>query len=80
MAESKKNEKKNPKLEMVDVTFPKERGVKGQQEIVIIVNGKAWHIIKGVKVRVPRYVLIAFDNNEKNRDEAEAYIIENASK
>jgi hypothetical protein len=65
-------------LERVKVKFPKMRG-SSEQDIIIVVNGKAWQIKRGVTVEVPRYVLKAYDNNEKNRDEADSYILEKTS-
>lgn len=70
-----KNAENDPNLELVRVKFPKMRG-SSDQDIVIMVNGKAWQIKRGVSVEVPRYVLKAYDNNEKNRDEADSYIME----
>ncbi len=73
MAESKKI--KAAEEEMVEVTFPKLRGTK-EQDILIIVNGRAWQIQRGIKVKVPRYVLETYDNSERSRDEADRYIME----
>ncbi len=68
-------EVQDPNLEKVRVKFPKMRGT-SEQDIIIMVNGKAWQIKRGVTVEVPKYVLKAYDNNEKNRDEADSYIME----
>lgn len=76
MADNTKN-KVDPNLEEVEVTFPKIRGTK-DQDIIIIVNGKAWQIQRGKPVKVPRYVLKAYDNSERSRDEADKYVMANA--
>ena len=76
MAENTKN-KVDPNLEEVEVTFPKIRGTK-DQEIIIIVNGKAWQIQRGKQVKVPRYGLKVYDNSERSRDEADKYVMANA--
>ena len=44
-----------------------------------MVNGKAWQIQRGKTVEVPKYVLDAYDNNQKNLEAADKYILENAS-
>lgn len=79
VSKDKEITRKNPNLEKVKVTFPKIRGSKNN-DIVILVNGKAWQIQRGVEVEVPRYVLKVYDLSERNKDDAERYIISQTAK
>lgn len=43
---------------------------KYKDDIVVIVNGYAWQIQRGVTVMIPRHVLHAIENSERQKSEA----------
>lgn len=66
-------------VEMISVRFPALRGKDADKDIVLIVNGKAWQIQRGVEVEIPKYLYEVYLCSELAKDEAAEFIEENAS-
>ena len=65
--------------EMISVRFPALRGKDADKDIVLIVNGKAWQIQRGVEVEIPKYLYEVYLCSELAKDEAAEFIEENTS-
>ena len=66
-------------VEMISVRFPALRGKDADKDIVLIVNGKAWQIQRGVEVEIPKYLYEVYLCSELAKDEAAEFIEENTS-
>ena len=64
---------------MISVRFPVLRGKDADKDIVLIVNGKAWQIQRGVEVEIPKYLYEVYLCSELAKDEAAEFIEENTS-
>ena len=64
---------------MISVRFPALRGKDADKDIVLIVNGKAWQIQRGVEVEIPKYLYEVYLCSELAKDEAAEFIEENTS-
>lgn len=64
-------------VEMVNVRIPALRGKDADKDIVLIVNGKAWQIQRGVEVEIPKYLYDVYLCSELAKDEAAEFIEEN---
>lgn len=60
--------------ELIDVKFPKIRGVKEQPDVIIGVNNRSWQIKRGISVKIPRYALVAYNESQNAMDDADEYI------
>lgn len=71
---------KLPKPEKrIRVMFPKVQGQKVQEDINVIINGKAWQIQRGKEVEIPESVYEVIKNSQDMQDEADNFIIANAN-
>lgn len=71
--------KDSGKAKMVNAIFPTLRGKDADPDIIINVNGKTYQIRRGVNVKVPDYVLEAYNCSELAKNEEETFIRENAN-